>query len=213
MAMLLPATPAVAQAPLCDPRSLDAAIAHNPRAALGYTNRAYCLMQTPPGWNEPPLSKQHAAEKDLRRALELDPNNADAHRLYGNLAFFQGQYQLAKDQHSAAIRLAPRMAWAYNGRAWAELRLWQFEAAAADFTQTVALDASLRHLSATPQAISTQHADCTRPMPTPPQPAAGGFRCGDNAYLWCRSQSINALTADKQFWTDQCVNGKIAQCN
>jgi len=48
-----------------------------------------------------------AAEDAVARALSLDPNNAEAHRLKGVLALVRGRGASAVDSHRSALRLDP----------------------------------------------------------------------------------------------------------
>jgi Tfp pilus assembly protein PilF len=48
-----------------------------------------------------------AAEREFRRALELDPSNSSVHRLYGDFLSAMGRYNEALQQKQRAYELNP----------------------------------------------------------------------------------------------------------
>ncbi len=80
---------AAAQAIAADPSLGEA------HAALGYSQWFY-------EWNLP------AAERELRRAIQLDPNNADAHHWYSQVLMTSGRFAEAEQEMRAALELDPR---------------------------------------------------------------------------------------------------------
>jgi len=71
--------------------------------------------------------------------LDVNPNNAEAHRQLGEVYFLQGRDAEALAEHSVAAWLAPASARAHAGRGHALLRLQQHAAAAAAFERALAL--------------------------------------------------------------------------
>jgi len=71
--------------------------------------------------------------------LDVNPNNAEAHRQLGEVYFLQGRDVEALAEHSVAAWLAPAAARAHAGRGHALLRLQQPAAAATAFERAVAL--------------------------------------------------------------------------
>lgn len=71
--------------------------------------------------------------------LDVNPNNAEAHRQLGEVYFLQGRDVEALAEHSVAAWLAPASAKAQAGRGHALLRLQQPAAAATAFERAVAL--------------------------------------------------------------------------
>lgn len=71
--------------------------------------------------------------------LDVNPNNAEAHRQLGELYFLQGRDVDALAEHSVAAWLAPGSAKAHAGRGHALLRLQQHGGAASAFERAVAL--------------------------------------------------------------------------
>jgi tetratricopeptide (TPR) repeat protein len=199
----------------CDMRTLDVYVAQNPRDANAYVTRAQCLLQSQRGMVKPYYGNLVAATKDLETAIRLDPNNVAAHFEYARAAAFEGQNELAKIHFTSAIKLDPRSARSYAGRGWVEFNTCQVAEASADFNRAVALDRAVEREVANPAAVAAQRARCAAPS-TPPIPAVEpntGFRCGQNAMLWCQNAAVNALTADKRAWIESCTSQKIAQCN
>ncbi len=71
--------------------------------------------------------------------LDVNPNNAEAHRQLGEVYFLQGRDVDALAEHSVAAWLMPASAKAHAGRGHALLRLRQNGAAAAAFQRAIAL--------------------------------------------------------------------------
>lgn len=72
--------------------------------------------------------------------LEVNPNNAEAHRQLGEVLFLMGRDVGALAEHSVAAWLAPSDARAHAGRGHALLRLGQPDAAVRAFARSVTLD-------------------------------------------------------------------------
>ena len=80
---------AAAQAIAADPSLSEA------HASLGFTEWFY-------EWNAA------AAEQELRRAIELEPNNADAHHWYSQVLMTRGRFPEAELEMRSALELDPR---------------------------------------------------------------------------------------------------------
>jgi tetratricopeptide (TPR) repeat protein len=205
------ASAAVAAA--CDLRTLDVYVGQNPRDANAYVARARCLLEPQRSMGKPSYGNLHAAAVDLETAVRLDPRNVAAHYEYARAAALAGHNDLAKIHYTSAIDLDPLSARSHVGRGWAELNLCQVAEASADFDRALALDRTTQREVASPEGIAAQGKRCAAAAAAPAPVPNDGFRCGQNAMLWCRSQAINALAADKAAWIDSCAAQKIAQCN
>lgn len=71
--------------------------------------------------------------------LDVNPNNAEAHRQLGEVYFLEGRDVDALAEHSVAAWLAPALAKAHAGRGHALLRLQQPAAAVTAFERAIAL--------------------------------------------------------------------------
>lgn len=80
---------AAAQAIAADPSLSEA------HASLGYSQWFY-------EWNA------SAAEQELRRAIQLEPNNADAHHWYSQVLMTSGRFSEAEHEMHSALELDPR---------------------------------------------------------------------------------------------------------
>ena len=80
---------AAAQAIAADPSLGEA------HASLGYLEWFY-------EWNAP------AAEQELRRAIQLEPNNVDAHHWYSQVLMTSGRFSEAEHEMRSALELDPR---------------------------------------------------------------------------------------------------------
>jgi tetratricopeptide (TPR) repeat protein len=72
--------------------------------------------------------------------LDVNPNNAEAHRQLAEVLFLMGRDEAALAEHSVAAWLEPADARAHAGRGHALLRLGQHDAAVRAFARSVALD-------------------------------------------------------------------------
>jgi tetratricopeptide (TPR) repeat protein len=77
---------------------------------------------------------------DFNRALDLNPNYANAWFNRGELRYAKGNYTEAIDDYNQALRLNPRDAAAYNSRGHARYRIGQFREALDDYNQSVQFD-------------------------------------------------------------------------
>ena len=74
------------------------------------------------------------------RALELNPNYAEAYNGRGNARYSIKQYYKAIADYNKAIELNPNYAEAYNGRGHVRYRLEEYQSASADYTKAIELN-------------------------------------------------------------------------
>jgi TolB-like protein/DNA-binding winged helix-turn-helix (wHTH) protein/Tfp pilus assembly protein PilF len=81
-----------------------------------------------------------AAEREFKRAIELDPNNAMAHQFYGNLLMYLGRSEEASGQYALALELDP-LSLILN-RMYGESLFYarRYDAAVAQYKKTLDLD-------------------------------------------------------------------------
>ncbi len=103
--LALLAGPALAQAPSTTADKVQAA---KQRAARDYLQHGL-IMATE--------GKHEAAVKSFRQSLDLDPNNAEAHSLYGSALAQVGKYAEAEAALRKAVALRPdyKEGWYYLG--------------------------------------------------------------------------------------------------
>ncbi len=110
-----------------------------------------------------------AADAELKQAIELEPGNAEAHRLAGYLATTYGRFDEAIEQSDKAIGLDPLQPWNYIARGYAAYRSGRLAQAEANFR--TALDLA---------------------------PGSGKFHCLLGAALIARGQRESALAEMKK---------------
>jgi tetratricopeptide (TPR) repeat protein len=81
-------------------------------AALGMTR----LKSAVSGWTEFPDDALQQAERLAQKAIDLDADNAEAHRVLGSVYFNQTQFDLALSEDDRAIDLNPNDAASYAAR-------------------------------------------------------------------------------------------------
>jgi tetratricopeptide (TPR) repeat protein len=80
------------------------------------------------------------AIEEYDRAIELDPDFADAYVGRGDAYYYLGEYQPAIEDYDQAIELDPDYADAYDSRGWAHYYLGLETEAEADFVKACSLD-------------------------------------------------------------------------
>jgi adenylate cyclase len=80
-------------------------------AALGKTRTIAVGL----GWTEFPDDAFEQAERLARKAIDLDKDNAEAHRLLGDVYSYRGQYELAIGEFGRAIELSAPIRPSCNG--------------------------------------------------------------------------------------------------
>src|SRR3989338_3734325 len=90
------------------------------------------------------LNKEHdSAIEAYTKAIQLDPNYADAYINRGNAYADKGQYDRAIEDYNRAIALDPNLAQAYNNRGNAYKNKGQYDRAIEDYNRAIALDPNL----------------------------------------------------------------------
>jgi tetratricopeptide (TPR) repeat protein len=97
------------------------AIAVDPTFARAYAGVADCCSLLYTRWNASPVNLQEA-DRASRKALELDPDLAEAHLARGLAVLLSKQHDLAKQEFETAIRLNPNLfeTYYFYGRACRE---------------------------------------------------------------------------------------------
>jgi tetratricopeptide (TPR) repeat protein len=80
------------------------------------------------------------AIEEYNKAIELDPEMADAYNNRGRAYIVRGMYESAIEDLDEAIRLDPEMAIAYNNRGLAYVGLGEYERAIEDYDEAIRLD-------------------------------------------------------------------------
>ena len=93
----------------------DEAIRVAPETASAYVGLGRAWLNLATGWHhEPAIAAEHAAEA-LRRALELDPDNAVAHALLGAIQNqFERNWSAAERSFKRSVDLAPQLAFVHS---------------------------------------------------------------------------------------------------
>ena len=126
--------------------SLTNAIKYFTRALQKDTNYAlaYCGLADCYGWMGGGLlsgKEAWAKEKELaQRALDLDPNLADAHLSLGIASFNAFDWKGGEQEMKRALELNPRLALAYDQLGWAQAVLGRFDEAIRNKQKAIELD-------------------------------------------------------------------------
>jgi len=127
-------------------RYFDAAIARDPTSSLFHSYLANVLIAAA-GESIPQAEVQSRVPQLVARALELDPEESDAHTASGNLALqFELNWERAEHEFRSAIRLNPSN---MSAHAWYGIllaTLGRFSEAHAEFDAAIALDPLFRQL-------------------------------------------------------------------
>ncbi|MCU0535821.1 MAG: tetratricopeptide repeat protein [Hydrococcus sp. Prado102] len=127
---LIPAN-AVAHYDIDELEGVEKRIRANPNDADAYLHRA--------------MIRSHSQEdfagaiEDFNKAIQLDPNQAEAFNYRGTSYFWLKDYQKAMADYNQAIRLDPNLAIAYYNRAYVRLEMGDKQGAIADFRQGATL--------------------------------------------------------------------------
>ena len=79
-------------------------------------------------------------EADYDRAIQLNPNNADAYFNRGLLRYEQKNYKSAEADYTQAIRINPQDALAYTNRGLIRYEQKNYKSAEADYTQAIKIN-------------------------------------------------------------------------
>jgi adenylate cyclase len=118
------------------------------------------------GWTEFPTEMVARAEELARKALAIDPDNLDAHRLLSQVHNFQSQYERALVENDRALALNPSDAVSHAERGETLLWVGRFEEAIAALETGFTLDPNLSAQYVvslgTAYYISRRHNDAVR---------------------------------------------------
>lgn len=123
-----PETVAIARA------NIDRALQLDPMLGEAHAARAKFLFELDWNWAE--------AEQEFRRAIELNPNDADAHHQYSHLLMAVGRKQESLEQARIMLALDPLAPASPDHMGWVEYSFGQFDAAIAEERKAIALDPS-----------------------------------------------------------------------
>lgn len=113
----------------------------DPHYASAYTGLGFVeYVKVGDGWTEFPVRALESAFEYGQKALELDPDNASAHRLLANVYTFQNKYQLAIHEAEQAVELNPNDASAYRQMGWVFLWSGQLDDAITALKISLRLD-------------------------------------------------------------------------
>jgi len=85
------------------------------------------------------------AMKAFDKAIEIDPNYADAYALRAAIYNDWGQHQQALRESDQAIKLNPNFGGGFNTRGWAHIGLRNYEKAIEDLNKAIELDPNLAY--------------------------------------------------------------------
>lgn len=115
-----------------------------PLLALAFTN---AFGQTATAYYESGVEKYkkenyRGALKDLNKAIEMDPNYAEAFFVRGNVSYgrFNQNLSKAKEDYTTAIKLNPQFLKAFYNRGLANMDLEKYTDAIDDFTKVIEID-------------------------------------------------------------------------
>jgi TolB-like protein/Tfp pilus assembly protein PilF len=108
------------------------ALALAPDLGEAHAARANLLLEHDWNWAE--------SEREFRRAIELNPNDADAHHQYSHLLVALGRVAEAREQAELMLKLDPLAPAGPNHMEWLDYETGKFDQAEVDFRKTVALD-------------------------------------------------------------------------
>lgn len=91
----------------------ELAVREDPNFALGYTGEADCHLTLRNKWNIDPRANLEKALAMVARALELDPDLAEAHATRGSILINEGRPRQAEEEFERAIELKPSYAEAH----------------------------------------------------------------------------------------------------
>ena len=95
------------------------AVKEDPSFALGYVGQADCLLWLRNYWETDLGAKLEEAKTMLAKALELDPELAEAHATKGNVLMYEYKPRMAEEEFKKAIELNPSYAVAHSRYSWA----------------------------------------------------------------------------------------------
>jgi eukaryotic-like serine/threonine-protein kinase len=114
--------------------NIERALQRDPMLGEAHAARAKYLFELDWNWPE--------AEREFRRAIELNPNDADAHHHYSHLLMALGRGAESRKQAEIMLALDPLAPASRNHMSWLEYMFGHFDAAIAEERQAIALDPS-----------------------------------------------------------------------
>lgn len=115
----------------------------NSKDALAHVGKAYVTVNRLQSSNMSIITKRSAllsqAESECRRAIQIDPNLAEAHTMLGLVQKEQGRLTEAKQSFSRAIKIDPDFGMAYTQQGLLEAQTGDYAAAMQDLNQAISL--------------------------------------------------------------------------
>jgi tetratricopeptide (TPR) repeat protein len=153
------------------------------------------------GWlYQTPFSNPQQALDNYTRAIELDPNYAEAYANRGSAFYTQGNRAAAMANYTRAIELDPKLAVAYYNLGFAHYDQGDPAAAIADYTQAIELDPKLAQAYINRGSafhaqgdLAAAIADYTQAIELAPEDADAYYNRGNTYYA---HHNLAAATAD-----------------
>ncbi len=124
-------------------QQFNKALQINSKDALAHVGKAYVTVNRLQSSNMSIITKRSAllqqAESECRRAIQIDPNLAEAHTMLGLVQKEQGRYNEAKQSFSRAIKIDPGFGMAYTQQGLLEEQTGDYAAAMQDLNQAISL--------------------------------------------------------------------------
>ena len=114
--------------------NIDRALQRDPMLGEAHAARAKILFERDWNWPE--------AEREFRRAIELNPNDADAHHHYSHLLMALGREAESRKQAEIMLALDPLAPASRNHMGWLEYSLGHLDVAIVEERKALALDPS-----------------------------------------------------------------------
>ena len=115
-------------------RSIERALQLDPMLGEAHAARAKYLFELDWNWTE--------AEEEFLRAIELNPNDADAHHHYSHLLMALGRPAESREQADLMLALDPLSPASHDHIGWLEFALGHMDAAVAECRKALELDPS-----------------------------------------------------------------------
>jgi len=112
--------------------AIDRALAQDPGIGEAHAARGELLCDFDWNWPE--------AEREFKRAIELNPNDAEAHHQYSHLLGVLGRMKESRDESVMMVTLDPLAPASYQHLAWLGYETSQFDSARAAVRRAVELD-------------------------------------------------------------------------
>jgi len=116
--------------------AIDRALALDPTLGEAHAARAKFLFELDWNWAE--------SEREFRRAIELNPNDTDAHHHYSHLLLALGRPDESRREAEIMLTLDPLAPASLNHMGWLDYELGNFDRAVAESRKTLELDPNYR---------------------------------------------------------------------